>query len=521
MNVTSCEDIMALVQSPVGTVSSDLIHVILPNICSIIESIPAMNVSFEERVFYDHCCDPIPTMILNRTVNSNNESHPSKLIEDVCSYMQHNRNAQEEALYREICVTTGILHVGVLSPAYRLLTFIILSILSPIGFFANILILLTVYKVKHLRNTTGYFICNLAVSDLLVIFEMILFVTMYTSGAMQSASPRVTKFFFPTLDVVIGSASLLHVTAVTVERGIAVSMPLRYPRYLNDRTANRMIAGIWVYCLLLLIMGLLRIPIVSQNYNLVFFFIAATLSFFIPCILVLVSYGFILVSAMKNMRMEKKISKVIVVISMMDQENLEQVTSMRPARFREIKIAFNVAIMTVPFVCGWGYFMTCNTYELVSGKDITGFQNWLIPFVPFVISCLNPLTYLMFTRSLRKSSLLLLSRSKLCKKLTQSFMRRESEITSLSFVINDRSNRNSVTDEASRRQSQNLLDNKRQSTQSFDNSNSNSTVLPSSPPVTVTEQQNNDSTEQQQLHKTPCETDTLVTRQDLGDGVSV
>ena len=133
MNVTSCEDIMALVQSPDGTVSSDLIHVILPNICSIIESIPTMNVSFEERIFYDHCCDPIPTMILNRTVNSNNES----LIEDVCSYMQHNRNVQSEYLYHRMCVTTGILHVGVFgSPVYHLL--------FSIGFFTIILILLFV-----------------------------------------------------------------------------------------------------------------------------------------------------------------------------------------------------------------------------------------------------------------------------------------------------------------------------------------------------------------------------------------
>ena len=519
MNVTSCEDIMALVQQPSDSISPELIHVILPNICAFIDSIPALNVSFEEKIFYDHCCDPIPTMILNRTVSANNDSNAAQLIKDVCSYMQYNRNSAEEKLYRQICVTAGSISDGVLSPAYRLLTFIILSILTPIGFFANILILLTVYKVKHLRNTTGYFICNLAIADLLVIFELNFFVTMYTSGAMKSASPRVHEFFFPTLEVVIGSASLLHVTAVTIERGIAVSMPLRYPRYLNDRTANRMIAGIWMYCLLLLIMGLLRIPIVSQNYNLVFFFIAATLSFFIPCILVLVSYGFILVSAMKNMRMEKKISKVIVVISMMDQENLEKVTSMRPARFREIKIAFNVAIMTVPFVCGWGYFMICNTYELITEQWLNGFQNWLIPFVPFVISCLNPLTYLMFTRSLRKSSLLLLSRSKLCKKLTQSFMHREGELTSLSFVINDRSNHNSVTDEASRRQSQNLLDNKRQSSQSFENSN-NTTV----PTLAVTASSVVAETvaEIEPPHsEQSCETDTLVTRQDLGEGVKL
>ncbi|XP_066935107.1 D(1) dopamine receptor-like [Clytia hemisphaerica] len=484
MNVTSCNDIMQMMQ-PTGSVS-ELIYVILPNICGIIESINASMVTFEERIFYDHCCDPIPFMILNKTVNPNNETHPDILIRDVCNYMKDNRSPQEEQLYRDVCLSANHHAAGVLNPAWRLLTFIILSVLTPIGFFANVLILMTVYKIKHLRNTTGYFICNLAVSDLLVIFQMLLFVTMYTSGAMSDASPRVQSFFFPTIDVVIGSASLLHVTAVTMERGIAVSMPLRYPRYLNERTANRTIVGIWIYCLVLLVMGLLRIPIVSDVYNSVFFFIAATLSFFIPCILVLVSYGFILVSALKNMKMEKKISKVIVVISTMDQENLEKVASMRPARFREIKIAFNVAIMTVPFVCGWGYFMTCNTYEIVAGKDITGFQNWLIPFVPFVISCLNPLTYLMFTRSLRKSSLVLLSRSKLCKKLTQSLIKREGDLTSMSFVINDR-NSLVVGEPASQRQSANLSD-------------------------------HNDN---EKKPSESCEQDTLIEKVELGKGVKV
>ena len=437
-----------------ASIASNLIHFILPQMCSAIDTIPAANVTTEEGIFYKHCCDPIPTMVLNKTVNHIVEvTDTKKLISDVCWFME-SQNSTNESLYHELC--NGDENSGIMHPSYLLCTFIILSLLSPIGFFANALILLTVYKVKHLRNTTGYFICNLAIADLFVIVSMLLFVTLYRTGSMADERNQVTNFFFPTLDMVIGSASLLHVTAVTVERGIAVSMPLRYPRYLNDHTAKKMIVGIWIYCFLLLVLGLLRIAIIGEMYNSVFFIVAATLSFFIPCILVLVSYAFIMVSALKNMKMEKKISKVIVVISMMDQENLEQVTSIRPARFREIKIAFNVAIITVPFVCGWGYFMACNIYEIVSRSYITGFQNWLIPFVPFVISCLNPLTYLMFTRSLRKSSLMLLSRSKLCKKLTQSFIRRESEVTSMSFVINDRSN-SCVEDLASRRKPENNI----------------------------------------------------------------
>uniref|UniRef100_A0A7M5X4L6 G-protein coupled receptors family 1 profile domain-containing protein n=1 Tax=Clytia hemisphaerica TaxID=252671 RepID=A0A7M5X4L6_9CNID len=254
---------------------------------------------------------------------------------------------------------------------------------------------------------------------------MPIYVTMYASGAMSNASQQVQSFVFPTFDVVIGSSSLLHVTAVTIERGIAVSMPLRYPRYINGRTANRTIVIIWIYCLALLVMGLLRIPITSELYNSVFFFIAATLSFFIPCVLVLVSYGIIMVSAFKNIKMERRISKDIVLVATLEQDKIDQATSMRPARFREIKIACNVALMTLPFVCGWGYFIGCTTYEIFSGHVLTGFQNWMIPFLPFIISCVNPLTYLMFTRSLRKNSIMLLSRSKLCQKLTSFISRAE------------------------------------------------------------------------------------------------
>lgn len=438
MDITSCEDLLRMF-SPSGSMSY-IIHVILPQMCDIID-IMAANITEEEKVFHDHCCSPIPTMILNKTVQfyAPNETNNDAIVRDVCNYMSAHPTTRDELLYHDLCINSTTLSGGVMDPAYQLLTYILLSLLSPIGLFANLLILLTVYKIKHLRNTTGYFICNLAIADVLVIFEMILFFVLNKTGVMQSADPRARMFFFPTLDVFLGSASLLHVTAVTIERGIAVSMPLRYPRYLNERTANKVIIGIWVYCFVLFILGTLRIWIISQLYEKIFFYTAITLSFFIPCVLVLVSYSFILVSALNNMKMEKKISKVIVVISMMDQENLEQVTSMRPAKFREIKIALNVAVMTVPFVCGWGYFAICHVYEIVSGSDIKGFQNWLIPLVPFIISCLNPLTYLMFTRSLRKSSLVLLSRSRLCKKLTQSFIRRESVVTSISFVINDKS----------------------------------------------------------------------------------
>ena len=435
----SCEQLMREVHV-VEKLTPAIIHFILPQICGLIDRMDP-NITVEEMKFHNLCCNPIPSIIMNKTVDiSGNLTDKSTLIRDVCRFMSEKGSGMgpgDKQFQDQYCVPNI---TDVVTSNYRVLSYILIGLLSPIGFFANILILLTVYKVKRLRNTTGYFICNLAIADVLVIIQMIFFLILYDNGVMAKANNRVVKYIFPSLDVFLGSASLLHVTAVSIERGIAVSMPLKYPRYLSNKRALGVIRKIWLFCLGLFMLTVLRIWIVEPLYDSIVFYFAVTCSFFIPCILVLTSYSVIMVSALKNMKMEKKIRKVIVVISMIDTENLEKVTSLRPARCREIKIALNVAIMTIPFVFGWGYFMVANVYEIEAKYLFKGFQNWLIAFLPFFVSCLNPLTYLLFTRTLRQSSWKILTRSVIFNKAFRaSYNRRESVVTSTSIVANDRS----------------------------------------------------------------------------------
>ncbi|XP_066933400.1 dopamine receptor 1-like [Clytia hemisphaerica] len=212
----------------------------------------------------------------------------------------------------------------------------------------------------------------------------------------------------PTIDVFIGSSSLLHTTAVSIERGIAVSWPLKHLKYMNIGTAKRSISVIWIYCVVILVLGLLRIPITSEQYGSIFFFIAVTLSFLIPCVLFVISYGFILVSAFRNIGKAKSTKrKALPTEDLLPKnvaKNVNLATTASSVRFREIKVTLNVAIMTIPFVCGWGYFMARNVYAVLTRSFITGFQGWLISFIPFIISCVNPLIYIAFTRSLRMHS---------------------------------------------------------------------------------------------------------------------
>ena len=405
MNVTSCNDIMRVVHPSQSVPSVDLLREILPNLCQIIKHINDSLVTFEEQIFYNHCCDHMPFTTLNKTGIYEDETNEQHFLHDVCHYMRTNGTADEERLYQEICLPSsghGI-HLSLLSPEWRLLTITVIVLLAPIGLFANSLILLTYYKIQRLRNATGYFICHLAISALLSILLMLLLLSLYALGGMSNASRQVHVYLLPSFDTFIGSSFLLHTTAVSIERGIAVSKPLKHLKYVNITTTKRCLIVIWIYCFALLIIGLLRIKITSELYLILFSLIVATLSLHIPCLLVVMSYSFILVSACRNIRKEKKYKNTQTTDHL-----IRKSLSKSQARFREIKTALNVALMVSPVIGGLVYSMGGIFYEDVIGRDIIGFQNWLLPFVPFIISCVNPLIYITCTRSLRTNSKMIL-----------------------------------------------------------------------------------------------------------------
>ena len=395
MEVEENSDCQDFVHESIPNITQSVFPNILPYICKYFDR-KSTNATPETEKFYRLCC------------HSNKTIHFGNVSEELCRYLQ-STSSEDESIYRDLCVVDS--DEGYDNNYYFAIIYVVLFILSPIGLTANTLIMMTVYKVKRLRNTTGYIICNLAFADILLIVDMLLYVI------LGETNWRVREYIFPSFDVSLGSASLLLVTAVSVERGIAVARPLKYPRYLSEKRAKLLVICIWVYCFVLFIFGVLRIWINNKYYPKVFFYLTVSSSFFFPCILVVFSYNVIVFSALKTMKMEKKICKVIVAISLMNDQKLDQVATVRPNRCRELKVAVKVAALTIPFVCGWGYFMICNVYEIAASFKFKGVANFMILFLPYIVSCVNPLTYLMFTRSLRQGTWMILSRSNACMKI--------------------------------------------------------------------------------------------------------
>jgi len=272
------------------------------------------------------------------------------------------------------------------------------------GIFGNGIILIAVLKLKHLRTHTNQLIASLAFADLLIVLSMITFVLM-DKFPIKSIPREVTAFLFPSIDTMLGSASIWNLAAVSIDRGIAVMLPLRYKRLLGTRRVKVGIAVIWVYCILVFILAMLRIKFQSNEYNISLVFAAMIANFVLPCFIVVATYIGIFASAVKNVRVMRALDKVVQSASSRgatkSNVSYRKIVTTLPL---EARLAFNVLIILVPLVAGWGFFFGTQWYEMMTGDyGRSNIYEFCMLVVPWINSSLNPVVYILATSSLRKA----------------------------------------------------------------------------------------------------------------------
>eukprot|EP00111_Clytia_hemisphaerica_P020043 TCONS_00059102-protein len=421
-NITSCNDIMKQIQSG-GTIHPGIIN----NICGLYDQRPNTTIwNAEEELFYQYCCNPAPQFLHNISGNS----FVTDKIMDFKDFLVSGDN-HCSGYQKHIC------------ELWDLLTIIILSVLTPIGLATNTTVLSLVGKIKKYRECASGYLRNLAVVNFLVIFQTISMVILYESGVMYKFSIGVQNYFLPTIELVLGSAAMLFVAALALERYKAVRKPN------NGARKNRFRIFIWVYCFVLLICGLIRIKYSYGAHGRVFFYVTAVLGFILPFLVVVGAYCVVIFSAFKyrNTKIQSGVSENIQSLTsaievddtgenLKDEEGsaehlifiesndvpkmwksnlsipdlnlkesfanfgIQDISLVNYTRSQDIKISFQIGAMILPIICGWIYYISSFAYEKISRRFIFGMQYWSVLFVPFIVSCLSPLIFMIFTWSM-------------------------------------------------------------------------------------------------------------------------
>ncbi|XP_028852764.1 alpha-1A adrenergic receptor [Denticeps clupeoides] len=190
---------------------------------------------------------------------------------------------------------------------------LVLTVFMVFGVLGNILVILSVVCHRHLRTVTHYFIVNLAVADLLLSSTVLPFsATFEILGRWVFGRPFCDVW--AAVDVLCCTASIMSLCAISVDRYIGVSYPLRYPAIVTERRALIALVSLWAVSVTISIGPLFgwkepapedeTVCKITEEPGYAIF--SAVGSFYIPLVVILVMYCRVYVVARRETRVLKK-----------------------------------------------------------------------------------------------------------------------------------------------------------------------------------------------------------------------
>ncbi|XP_072909610.1 melanocortin receptor 5-like [Hemitrygon akajei] len=126
-------------------------------------------------------------------------------------------------------------------------------ILGLVSLLENLLVVIAVLKNKKLHFPMYFFICSLAVSDILLCLSKAW--EAFTISLVNNHEDLFTQTFLLSLDNVFDTlicisflASIFNLAAITTDRYISIFHCLRYHNIMTGKRVAFAIAGIWVFC---------------------------------------------------------------------------------------------------------------------------------------------------------------------------------------------------------------------------------------------------------------------------------
>ncbi|XP_064601231.1 octopamine receptor 1-like [Liolophura sinensis] len=126
-----------------------------------------------------------------------------------------------------------------------IITTIVLGVINVSVVFGNSLVIAAVFTSRKLRTVTNMFIVSLAVADLLLGIVILPF-----SIAYEVLDYWIFGTFMCTIwlavDVWLSTASILNLCAISLDRYLAITEPIKYPNLMCPKRARILIASVWV-----------------------------------------------------------------------------------------------------------------------------------------------------------------------------------------------------------------------------------------------------------------------------------
>lgn len=260
--------------------------------------------------------------------------------------------------------------------------------------FGNGLVVSAYIRNKRLRKAvTHTFIIGLAAADLLVgLVSLPIWMLISLCNHRGHQINNYAYQFYITADIFIGSASIVQLTGISIERSHAILRPFRH-RQLQRKTFYIAVATAWIFSAVLASFQPLQY---GTEWKTLYTILTATVCFFIPVVVIITAYCSILVATKTKESLKE---------NQTHKTNLE----------REIRLSLTVALITLLFVMAW---LPLFTLTMLATFDPGGLPSSIIfarllhfvKWMHYSSSALNPFLYSYRNPDLRRTICVLLRR---------------------------------------------------------------------------------------------------------------
>lgn len=132
-----------------------------------------------------------------------------------------------------------------LHEAGPLITFLILGLIDVLVIFGNLLVMVAVLCSTKLRTVTNYFVVSLAVADLSVGIIVLPYSIVLEVLEVWIFGHTWCQIWLA-VDVWLCTSSILNLCAISVDRYLAITRPVRYRSLMSSRRAKLLIVAVWV-----------------------------------------------------------------------------------------------------------------------------------------------------------------------------------------------------------------------------------------------------------------------------------
>ncbi|XP_061755772.1 histamine receptor H2a [Nerophis ophidion] len=301
---------------------------------------------------------------------------------------------------------------------------LILTLLILLTISGNILVCLAVCASRRLRCLTNCFIVSLAVTDLLLGLVVLPFSAHLQLTNDWPLGPVFCNFYI-SMDVMLCTASILTLLAISVDRYLAVTMPLRYTSLVLPWKVVVAMASVWTVSVavsfLPIYMGWNTVNGTVQNYgarvpertcrfelNRPYVLTDSLLTFYLPLLAMCWTYLRILRIARAQIKriISARPTCVTSYSCRSNQSTITTVVSSIPASaLREHKATVTLAAVIGAFVVCWlPYFILFTALGLQEHPDPNKVPQFsIVLWLGYTNSALNPILYGALNRDFRSA----------------------------------------------------------------------------------------------------------------------